>query len=659
MKKTGLVSIITPCYNMETRVWRLMDSVIAQTYRPIEFILVDDGSTDDSLQVAETYRERFAKADVRYKIVHQENKGLGGAINAGLLEVTGDYFCWPDADDYLEPTSVEERVLAFLEHPECGVVTSNAYIRDSSDLNTVISTLGNNERFSEPKQFLYHLNGDSIFCSGCHMANTEKFRAVVPSMQIYPARRGQNWQLLLPLYYAYDRFYLDKPLYNYIVYPNSMSHDKNTHQAHTLRYDEHETILKKTLAQIEIAQDVDLHEYFSFIENKYAKLRLEAAIRFHDKEVFLDLYAKKQRMVGLDSIDRLALIRSQSPIIDKLLCGCWKLAKKELSLVPEKVAYFVNTWGGADLRRIKVSVLVPCYNAEEYIETCLQCLLYQSHQNMEVILVNDGSTDRSDAIIQKYLSRFDEQGISVVYLKEENAGAAAAVDMALSKVTGKYIMLYDTDDVLYRDAVYEKVKYLENHPDFNMVVNNGYYVKTPYALGEDFFYYRKPNVDTFFEDLITGKNNNWPGSYMIRTDEFWKRIPSNGHIYTSQFGQNLQFMLPMAYKAKVGYIEKPLMNYYVRPSSHSHYGGIERTLERAKGYTNNRIEILKSMPMEEIDRDKYISRIISLANISRDINGNRVLKRGKMRLISRAINKIMRTIKGIVLELKLECDFYR
>ena len=54
--KKALVSIITPCYNMETVLHRLMDSIIAQTYRPIEFILVDDGSTDNSLSVAERYR---------------------------------------------------------------------------------------------------------------------------------------------------------------------------------------------------------------------------------------------------------------------------------------------------------------------------------------------------------------------------------------------------------------------------------------------------------------------------------------------------------------------------------------------------------------------------------------------------------------------------
>lgn len=60
---------------------------------------------------------------------YQENNGLGGAINAGLQFVTGEYLCWPDADDYLEPTAVEDRVKAFLEHPDCAVVTSNAYVK--------------------------------------------------------------------------------------------------------------------------------------------------------------------------------------------------------------------------------------------------------------------------------------------------------------------------------------------------------------------------------------------------------------------------------------------------------------------------------------------------------------------------------------------------
>jgi len=312
-----LVSIITPCYNGEHCLFRLLDSVIAQTYRPIEFILVNDGSTDGTLKLAESYAEKFAEANIAYEIVSQENKGLGGAINAGLQHVHGDYFCWPDADDYLEPTSVENRVDAFREHPECGVVTSNAYIRKADDLTKAVSTLGHDPRFDEPKQFLHHLNGDSIFCSGCHMADTEKFRAVNPQMQIYPARRGQNWQLLLPMYYAYDRYFLDKPLYNYIVFPNSMSHGDDTFEKRLFRINEHLTILLETLSQMQMSEE-ERTKYMTDMETKYARLQLVLASEYRDVEIAKSAYTVLEKNNYVTLRDKFYLLDMQIGIIPQI-----------------------------------------------------------------------------------------------------------------------------------------------------------------------------------------------------------------------------------------------------------------------------------------------------------------------------------------------------
>lgn len=315
-----LVSIITPCYNMERCLERMMDSVIAQTYRPIEFILVDDGSTDTSYSLAEGYKEKFALAGISYTIFQQENQGLGGAVNAGLNLVSGEYICWPDADDYLEPTSVEERVIAFKEHPDCAVVTSNAYVREAANLDEArLLVMSEVDRHSEPKQFFYLLNEDSIFCPGCHMVKSQFLFEVNPDYCIYPARRGQNWQMLLPLYYKYKRYFLNKPLYNYIIYPNSMSHGDDDYEKTLYRFNEHEHILKEVLKKIEKVQSVDVTEYVKFLENKYAKLRMELAIKFSKKGDFIKEYRYKQERIGLDLEDRIGYIRNNIPCLKLLL----------------------------------------------------------------------------------------------------------------------------------------------------------------------------------------------------------------------------------------------------------------------------------------------------------------------------------------------------
>ena len=89
----ALVSIITPCYNGAAVIGRMIESVLAQTYDNIEYILVNDGSKDDTERVVLSYQEQFEKRGYRFLYVKQENGGLGAAINAGLRVFSGDYLC--------------------------------------------------------------------------------------------------------------------------------------------------------------------------------------------------------------------------------------------------------------------------------------------------------------------------------------------------------------------------------------------------------------------------------------------------------------------------------------------------------------------------------------------------------------------------------------
>ena len=100
MKK---ISIIVPIYNIEKYLPRCLDSILAQTYKDIEVILVDDGSADDSGIIA----DKYASKDQRIKVIHQTNKGVSIARNAGLDSATGDYIGFVDGDDFIEPDMYE------------------------------------------------------------------------------------------------------------------------------------------------------------------------------------------------------------------------------------------------------------------------------------------------------------------------------------------------------------------------------------------------------------------------------------------------------------------------------------------------------------------------------------------------------------------------
>ena len=126
----------------------------------------------------------------------------------------------------------------------------------------------------------------------------------------------------------------------------------------------------------------------------------------------------------------------------------------------------------------KVSLIIPCYNGEKYLATCFSCILQQTYRDVEVIIVNDGSIDRSDEIINRNIPVLRNKGYTVKYLFQKNQGAAAATNYALKYVEGDYIMLYDVDDILMPEAIEAKAVYLKNHPEYGMVRNNGYYVKS-------------------------------------------------------------------------------------------------------------------------------------------------------------------------------------
>ncbi len=99
-----LFSVIVPVYHVEEFLPRCVDSIINQTYKDIEIILVDDGSNDNCPEMCDNY----AKADGRIKVIHKKNGGLSDARNAGLDIATGDYIIFVDSDDYIEKETCQK-----------------------------------------------------------------------------------------------------------------------------------------------------------------------------------------------------------------------------------------------------------------------------------------------------------------------------------------------------------------------------------------------------------------------------------------------------------------------------------------------------------------------------------------------------------------------
>ena len=103
LMEIGLVSVVLPIYNVEKYLDRCIKSVVNQTYKNLEIILVDDGSPDNCPMICDVW----AKKDDRIKVIHKKNAGLGMARNTGIENATGEYICFFDSDDYVETNTIE------------------------------------------------------------------------------------------------------------------------------------------------------------------------------------------------------------------------------------------------------------------------------------------------------------------------------------------------------------------------------------------------------------------------------------------------------------------------------------------------------------------------------------------------------------------------
>lgn len=117
----NLISVIVPVYNVEKYLERCIDSILNQTYKNLEIILVDDGSTDKSPKICDKYLDR----DRRVRVIHKENGGLSDARNTGIQIATGDFISFIDSDDYIDINMYDSMMKILQDNDgdiiECGV----------------------------------------------------------------------------------------------------------------------------------------------------------------------------------------------------------------------------------------------------------------------------------------------------------------------------------------------------------------------------------------------------------------------------------------------------------------------------------------------------------------------------------------------------------
>lgn len=208
------VSIVIPIYKAEKYIKQCVDSVLAQTYKDIEVILVEDGSPDTCGEICEEY----GKKDNRVKVIHKENEGVSKARNTGLSFVTGEYIQFVDSDDYLESNMVE-MLVETMEQQQVDLVICGFY-EENRNFNR-ISTLEEDKGKYNKKEILEHITRNPYSFHYGVLWNKLYKSAYIKEQLWFPEDMDFGEDFIFNLTYlakAKEIYVMEEPLYRYIRY---------------------------------------------------------------------------------------------------------------------------------------------------------------------------------------------------------------------------------------------------------------------------------------------------------------------------------------------------------------------------------------------------------------------------------------------------------
>ncbi len=197
----------------------------------------------------------------------------------------------------------------------------------------------------------------------------------------------------------------------------------------------------------------------------------------------------------------------------------------------------------------KVSILIPAYNTSKYIAKCIESALCQTYRDLEIIVIDDGSTDNTANIVQSFAPK-------VILLTQSNQGPSSALNSGLKIATGDYIALLDSDDYMLPEKIDKQVEYLNHQPNYGLVYTDGVWIDEKENVIKDSF-----NEDTFregyiFKELFLNMFVSGPTMMIPRSV-----IRPVGFFDPKCREQDYQMALRIAYHYPIGYLDEKVYVY--------------------------------------------------------------------------------------------------
>ena len=412
------LSVIIPVYNVENYLRECLDSITNQTVKDIEIICIDDGSSDNSPDILKEYQ----KKDSRIKIITKENGGQASARNLGIKEAQGEYIAFIDSDDFIEAEMLEKLYTKAkddnLDIAMCKIATYNNQTKEIKD-NVWYYMLGIFRDFE--KDIFNHKDTKEFTCN----------IAVTPYNKIYKTSLIKDNGILFPegLIFEDEKFFYDTYLRakRVSIIPEFLYYYRVNRKGSTVdieKENDYTDIIEISKQIRQTFKETNNYEDYKYLlNNRLIHLQLarftETSPKYREK--FFNLIKEDLQEVLKDPDIKDNLESDVKIRVDKILKS---KDYEEFKRLDENKIF---------------SVVMASYNCGQYLDETINSLIGQSFSfgsNIQLIIVDDGSTDNTKEICLKYQSQYPD---NIIYLYQENQGQGVARNLGLKYANGKYI----------------------------------------------------------------------------------------------------------------------------------------------------------------------------------------------------------------------------
>lgn len=468
------ISVIITCYNSEQYIEKCLDSVIAQTLKGIEIIIVDDGSIDSTPTIIKNYASNYKNIKLIFSKV---NCGAGYSKNIGVSASNGRYIGFVDSDDHIEPNYFKKLYHAArlfnaeiayadiaLEYPD-KIVKSNLL-----NENVYLNVNG----IAIKKRKLPHIIENCVaFAHWSAAAAPNKIfkKSLIVKYPFYEGVCDDLPAVLPALVHANKIVYVPNLYYYYVQRQGSLENS-----AFSEKRVEIANVINNTIARI---KDINssLYSKLIFVNNVYYVLiqianvqnsnhRLDYLKRFHScfKNINLSIifsFIENPYLNYTVQYDNVGMQLYFKELISFFSKGEIEMANNHIDQWSHKKEYF----------RPKVSIIIPVYNGSNYIRDAIGSALSQTYPNLEVIVVNDGSCDNGET--EKIALSYGDR---IRYFSKENGGVASALNLGIEKMSGEYFSWLSHDDMYTFQKLEKQVEILATLENKTTILTGGYSV---------------------------------------------------------------------------------------------------------------------------------------------------------------------------------------